>query len=143
MRSQSGRLGTLKTLTHLFIYGSTFFGALLLVQLYPISPSWLFYSVLTGWIAYLVTAVFVARGLRIAYPVSLLLAILTLAVFTATTGALFTCTSRVQFRISNFHCRVGPPSCRNPFCLCLSVHDPKTLRISRAIGMPEDGLSLS
>jgi hypothetical protein len=79
MRSQSGRLGTLKTLTHLFIYGSTFLGALLLVQLFPVSPSWLFYSVLTGWIAYLVTAVFVARGLRIAYPVSLLLAILTLA----------------------------------------------------------------
>jgi hypothetical protein len=53
---------------------------LLLVQLYPIVPSWLFYSVLAGWIAYLITAVAVARGLRMAYPVSLVLAILTLAV---------------------------------------------------------------
>lgn len=59
---------------------SILLGVSLLVQLYPIVPSWLFYSVLTGWIAYLITGVAVARGLRTAYPVSLILAVLTLLV---------------------------------------------------------------
>jgi hypothetical protein len=40
----------------------------------------LFYSVLAGWIAYLIVAVAVAKGLKMAYPLSLVLAILTLAV---------------------------------------------------------------
>jgi len=78
--SHSGRLKTLKTFADLFIYASIFLGVALLVQLYAIVPLWLFYSVLAGWIAYLITAVGVAKGLKIAYPFSLVLAILTLAV---------------------------------------------------------------
>jgi hypothetical protein len=81
--SQLGRLKTLrtlKTLSHLFIYASIILGVVLLAQLYSIVPPWLFYSVLAGWIAYLITAMAVARGLKIASPVSLVLAVLTLAV---------------------------------------------------------------
>jgi hypothetical protein len=78
--SRLGPLKTLKTLTDLFIYASIILGVVLLVQLYSIVPLWLFYSVLSGWIAYLITAMAVARGLKIAYPVSLVLAGLTLAV---------------------------------------------------------------
>jgi hypothetical protein len=78
--SQPGRFKTLRTLTHAFIYTSVIFGVILLVQLYPLVPSRLFFSVLVGWFEYLVTAIAVARGLKMAYPVSLVLAILTLAV---------------------------------------------------------------
>jgi hypothetical protein len=62
------------------IYASIILGAALLVQLYSLVPLWLFYSVLTGWIAYLIVAVAIAKGLKMAYPLSLVLAILTLAV---------------------------------------------------------------
>jgi hypothetical protein len=78
--SQLGRLKTLKALTDLFIYVSIILGLVLLVQLYSIVPTWLFYSVLAGWIAYLITAIAIAKGLKIAYPASLVLAVLTLAV---------------------------------------------------------------
>jgi hypothetical protein len=76
---QLERFKTLRTLIHTFIYASVIFGVVLLVQLYPLVPSWLFFSVSAGWIAYLVTAIAIARGLKIAYPVSLVLATLTLA----------------------------------------------------------------
>jgi len=78
--SHSGRLKTLKVSADLLIYASIFLGAALLIQLFAIVPVWLFYSVLTGWIAYLIVALAVAKGLKMAYPLSLVLAILTLAV---------------------------------------------------------------
>ncbi len=74
------RLKTLKASGDLLIYASIILGAALLVQLYSVVPPWLFYSVLTGWIAYLIVAVAIAKGLKMAYPLSLVLAILTLAV---------------------------------------------------------------
>ncbi len=74
------RLKTLKASADLLIYASIILGAALLVQLYSLVPLWLFYSVLTGWIAYLIVAVAIAKGLKMAYPLSLVLAILTLAV---------------------------------------------------------------
>jgi hypothetical protein len=55
-------------------------GIVLLLQLYAIVPSWLFYSVLVGWVAYVVVAVLAVRGLRIAYPLAFVLSILTLVV---------------------------------------------------------------
>jgi hypothetical protein len=80
MDSYPGRVKTLKTWADLFIYASILLGVALLVQLYAVVPLWLFYSVLAGWAAYLVTAVAVARGMKIAYPLSMALAVLTLAV---------------------------------------------------------------
>jgi len=80
VQSSSVVLKTLRTLTRLLIYASILFGATLLVELYAVVPVWLFYSVLAGWIAYLLTAVAIAKSLKIAYPSVLLLAILTLAV---------------------------------------------------------------
>jgi hypothetical protein len=62
------------------IYASIFLGAALLVQLYSLVPLWLLYSVFGGWGAYLIVAVAVAKGLKMAYPLSLVLAVLTLAV---------------------------------------------------------------
>jgi hypothetical protein len=78
--SHSERLKTLKSFADLLIYASIFLGAALLIQLFAIVPVWLFYSVLAGWIAYLIAAVAIARGLKMAYPLSLVLAILTLVV---------------------------------------------------------------
>jgi len=78
--SHVGRLKTLKVSADLLIYSSIILGVALLLQLYSLVPLWLFYSVLAGWIAYLIVAGAVAKGLRIAYPLSLVLAILTLAV---------------------------------------------------------------
>jgi hypothetical protein len=80
VQSNSGVLKTLKTLTRFLIYASILLGATLLVELYAVVPVWLFYSVLAGWVAYLITAVAIAKDLKIAYPSSLVLAILTLAV---------------------------------------------------------------
>jgi len=62
------------------IYASIFLGAALLIQLFAIVPVWLFSSVLAGWIAYLIVAMAIAKGLKVAYPLSVVLAILTLAV---------------------------------------------------------------
>jgi len=80
LESHSGRLKTLKASADLLIYASIFLGAVLLIQLFALVPFWLFYSVLAGWIAYVIVALAVAKGLKMAYPFSLVLAILTLAV---------------------------------------------------------------
>ena len=80
MDSHSGRLKTVKASADLLIYASIFLGAALLIQLFAIVPGWLFYSVLVGWIAYLIVALAIAKGLKMGYPLSLVLAILTLAV---------------------------------------------------------------
>jgi len=70
----------LKSTINALIYLSVLFGLILLVQLYNLVPSWLFYSVLSGWVAYLVVAIFAATGHKQAYPLALVLAILTLVV---------------------------------------------------------------
>jgi hypothetical protein len=80
VQSNSRVLKTLKTLTRFLIYASILLGATLLVELYAVVPVSLFYSVLAGWVAYLIAAVAIAKDLKIAYPLSLVLAILTLAV---------------------------------------------------------------
>ena len=73
-------LSVLKRATNLLIYASVLFGILLLLQLWLLVPRWLFYSVLIGWFAYLITAFAVARRYEKAYSVVLVLAIITLAV---------------------------------------------------------------
>ena len=80
MDSHPRRVKTLKVTADSLIYASIFLGAALLIQLFAIISVWLFYSVLAGWIAYLIVALAVAKGLKMAYPLSLVLAILTLAV---------------------------------------------------------------
>jgi hypothetical protein len=62
------------------IYASIIVGVALLVQLFSLVPAWLFYSVLAGWTAYLIVGIAVTFRVGVAYPVSLVLAILTLAV---------------------------------------------------------------
>jgi len=64
----------------MLIYGSIILGVLLLVQLYSIVPSWLFYSVLAGWMAYFVTGIAISKNIDTGYYVSIILAFLTLAV---------------------------------------------------------------
>lgn len=64
----------------LLIYLSVALGVVLLPQLYGIVPTWLFYSVLGGWLAYLLVAVLTATGHKIAYALAFVLSILTLAV---------------------------------------------------------------
>ncbi|HYU55191.1 MAG TPA: hypothetical protein VEL71_03115 [Candidatus Dormibacteraeota bacterium] len=80
MDSHPRRVKTLKGTADSLIYASIFLGAALLIQLFAIVPVWLFYSVLAGWIAYLIVAMAIAKGLKVAYPLSVVLAILTLAV---------------------------------------------------------------
>ena len=64
----------------LLIYLSVAFGVLLLPQIYSLVPPWLFYSVLAGWIAYLLVAIATWTHHKRVYPVAFLLAILTLSV---------------------------------------------------------------
>jgi hypothetical protein len=70
----------LRLVVNVLIYLSVAFGIVLLAQLYGLVPVWLFFSVLVGWLAYLVVGVLAARGRPIAYPIAFVLALLTLAV---------------------------------------------------------------
>ena len=76
MRRQS----SLKRAIDVLIYLSVASGLVLLPQLYFMVPRWLFYSVLMGWLAYVLVAAVVAAGRQVAYPFVFFLAILTLSV---------------------------------------------------------------
>jgi hypothetical protein len=80
VKSLKRQLKAPRTLANWLIYASVILGVALLAQLYPVVPSWLFYSVLAGWTAYLIVGIAVTLRVEVAYPVSLVLAILTLAV---------------------------------------------------------------
>jgi len=71
---------SLRRLIDLFIYLSVALGLILLIQLFYMAPVWLFYSVLVGWLAFVMVAVTVACRREIAYPFALVLAVLTLLV---------------------------------------------------------------
>jgi hypothetical protein len=63
------------------IYASVVLGIMLLAQLYALSvPSFLFFSILSGWILYLIVAAAVWTGHTRAYPAALVLAVVTLGV---------------------------------------------------------------
>jgi|ERR671923_1818446 hypothetical protein len=81
MDLQEDLLKTARNVANWLIYLSVIAGIAILVQLYfLVVPVWLFYSVLAGWMAYLLVAVAVTLRVRLSYPASMLLAILTLAV---------------------------------------------------------------
>jgi hypothetical protein len=75
------RVKRLSRLANWLIYASVILGVALLAQLYALAvQSWLFYSILAGWILYLVVAVGVTTGRDKAYFAALVLSIVTLAV---------------------------------------------------------------
>ena len=71
---------SLRRTIDLLIYLTVVVGVVLLPQLFLLVPTWLFFSVLVGWIAYLAVAVLAAAKRRIAYPLAFVLSILTLGV---------------------------------------------------------------
>jgi len=73
-------VANLRDAVNLLVYLSVALGIVLLPQLYDLVPSWLFLSVLVGWLAYVIVAVLVAKGRSVAYPLAFVLALLTLAV---------------------------------------------------------------
>jgi hypothetical protein len=79
MSAEMRKSEPIKRSVDLLVYASVVLGVVLLPQLYLLVPSWLFFSVLGGWLAYLIVAVLVATGHRIAYPLAFVLSILTLA----------------------------------------------------------------
>ena len=81
LKSIDLRVNRLRRVANWLIYASVILGIALLVQLYAlVVPSWLFYSILAGWILYLVVAIEVATGRDRAYPAALALSIITLIV---------------------------------------------------------------
>ena len=81
MKSIDTKLKRLRRGADWLIYASVILGVALLVQLYALMvPSWLFYSILAGWLLYLLVAIGVATGRDKAYPPALVLSIVTLAV---------------------------------------------------------------
>jgi signal transduction histidine kinase len=81
LESIDSKLQLVRRIADWLIYASVILGVALLVQLYVLMvPSWLFYSILAGWIVYLVVAIAVATGRDKAYPVALALSIVTLVV---------------------------------------------------------------
>lgn len=71
---------SLEKVINVLVYLSVALGVGLLVQVYGVLPAGVFFSILGGWIAYLVAALLVWRKHTKVYPVILLLAVLTLAV---------------------------------------------------------------
>jgi len=81
LESIDSKLKRVRRIANWLIYTSVILGMALLVQLYVLMvPSWLFYSILAGWILYLVVATAVATGRDKAYPAALALSIVTLIV---------------------------------------------------------------
>ena len=81
LESIDKKLNRLRRAAKWLVYASVILGVALLIQLYALMvPSWLFYSILAGWILYLVVAIAVATGRDKAYPAALALSIVTLAV---------------------------------------------------------------
>lgn len=78
--SSDVRLRQTRIVANSLIYASIVLGVALLVQLYSIVPQWLFLALLAGWISYLIVGVAVTMRIKAAYPVSLVLAALTLLV---------------------------------------------------------------
>ncbi len=71
---------TLKGIIDLFVFLSVSLGLLLLLQTYDVLPVFVFRIITIGWLAYLLVAIAVARGYKVAYPGVLVLAFLTLLV---------------------------------------------------------------
>jgi hypothetical protein len=81
LESIDSKLKRTRRIANWLIYASVVLGVALLVQLYILmAPSWLFYSILAGWILYLVVAIAVATGRDKAYSAALALSIVTLIV---------------------------------------------------------------
>ncbi|HEV2118712.1 MAG TPA: hypothetical protein VGS11_01190 [Candidatus Bathyarchaeia archaeon] len=81
MESLDARLRLLKRGVNVLIYASVVLGLVLLAQLYALMvSSWLFFSILAGWLLYLAVAIGVAKGRKRAYPPALVLSMATLAV---------------------------------------------------------------
>jgi hypothetical protein len=81
LKSIDTKLKRLRRGADWLIYGSVILGVALLVPLYALMvPSWLFYSILAGWLLYLLVAIGVAIGRDRGYPLALVLSIVTLAV---------------------------------------------------------------
>jgi hypothetical protein len=81
LNSIDTKLNRLRRGADWLIYGSVILGVALLAQLYVLMvPSWLIYSILAGWLLYLLVALGVAKGRDKAYPSALVLSIVTLAV---------------------------------------------------------------
>jgi len=81
LESSDPKLNRLRRGADWLIYASVILGVALLGQLYALMvPSWLFYSILAGWLLYLLVAFGVATGRDKAYLPALVLSIVTLAV---------------------------------------------------------------
>ena len=81
LESIDTRLKRLRRVANWLIYASVILGVALLVQLYALMvPSWLLYSILSGWILFMIVGIAVATGHTKVYPAALVLSIVTLAV---------------------------------------------------------------
>src|SRR6267143_5863759 len=81
LESSGPKLNRLRRGADWLIYASVVLGVALLAELYALMvPSWLFYSILAGWLLYLLVAIGVATGRDKAYLPALVLSIVTLAV---------------------------------------------------------------
>src|SRR5438309_9789611 len=76
----TSRIMPTRRVARYLVYSSVVIGLALLIQLYSLVPTWLFYPVLLGWLVYLVVAIEAARGREIAYPSAVIMSILTLVV---------------------------------------------------------------
>ena len=98
---------SLRPTIDVLVYLSVMLGVVLLYQLYCSAPRWLFITVLAGWLAYLAVAALVAAGNRLAYPLALVLSILTLGASLPSPEHLAFRTGRRLFGFDYFPPRLG------------------------------------
>lgn len=78
--STKGSMAPAAKFAKLSVYLSVLMGPLLIYQIYRIVPSYVFYSILIGWLLYLLTAIGIAKNIRYFYYAAIVLAALVLAV---------------------------------------------------------------
>ncbi len=75
-----GQRSGLRTAIDALVYFSVILGAALLAQAFNLLPPPVAYSIVGGWLAYVVAALLVFRKAKVAYPLVMVLAVLTLIV---------------------------------------------------------------
>jgi len=113
-------------------------GIILLPQLYELVPEWLFFSVLFGWLAYVVVAIMALRSRWIAYPLAFVFHS-HVGGFTASAGTLLVRGGRSLIGIRHFHCRFCSSSCPHNPDTDLALQEPikESLVLGKNISKPK------
>src|SRR5437870_7305654 len=130
----TSRIMPTRRVARYLVYSSVVIGLALLIQLYSLVPTWLFYLVLAGWVVYLFVAIEAARGREIAYPSAVIMSILTFGCVSPTARTLLVSRPWIYIGCFDIHHRVGYSGRNNNFgCILSSFEMKRTLNTDEGI----------